>query len=145
MPVKELLPCPFCGATASYQTEPCEPLTETDSDSLGFIECNHCGARGPVVDGKERHKADAGWDTRYDLIPKTKEETEDFENWLRTVCFQKPTPEAHDLAKCAWIEARSDLRAKLDALMLEHCPDEMSAEQKARWAENQRPLKEQEK
>ncbi len=25
-----------------------------------------------------------------------------FEAWLRTVCFQKPTPEAYDLAKDAW-------------------------------------------
>jgi len=29
----------------------------------------------------------------------------EFEQWLRTVCFQKPTPEAYDLAKCAWAEA----------------------------------------
>ena len=26
----------------------------------------------------------------------------EFEAWLRTVCFQKPTPEAYDLAKSAW-------------------------------------------
>jgi len=25
-----------------------------------------------------------------------------FEEWLRTVCFQKPTPEAYDLAKSAY-------------------------------------------
>ena len=30
----------------------------------------------------------------------------DFETWLRTVCFQKPTPEAYDLAKCAWNAAK---------------------------------------
>ena len=29
-------------------------------------------------------------------------EREAFEVWLRTVCFQKPTPEAHDLARDAW-------------------------------------------
>lgn len=28
-----------------------------------------------------------------------------FEPWLREVCFQKPTPEAYDLAKCAWQQA----------------------------------------
>jgi hypothetical protein len=28
-----------------------------------------------------------------------------FEIWLRTVCFQAPTKEAYDLAKCAWEEA----------------------------------------
>lgn len=32
---------------------------------------------------------------------------EEFENWLRTACFQKPTPEAYDLAKCAWAESRN--------------------------------------
>jgi hypothetical protein len=30
-----------------------------------------------------------------------------FEAWLRRVCFQPPTPEAYDLAKCAWIDALS--------------------------------------
>ncbi len=28
-----------------------------------------------------------------------------FEEWLRSVCFQKPTTEAYDLAKSAWLEA----------------------------------------
>lgn len=28
----------------------------------------------------------------------------DFDEWLKTVCFQRPTPEAWDLAKCAWDE-----------------------------------------
>ena len=31
------------------------------------------------------------------------------------------------------------LQAKIDTLMLEHCPDEMSEEQKSEWAEHQRP------
>lgn len=30
------------------------------------------------------------------------ERMEEFEKWLRTTCFQKPTPEAYDLAKIAW-------------------------------------------
>lgn len=30
------------------------------------------------------------------------EELKNFQVWLRTVCFQKPTPEAYDLAKSAW-------------------------------------------
>ena len=33
-----------------------------------------------------------------------------FEKWLRTVCFQKPTPEAYDLAKDAWIEATKQIK-----------------------------------
>ena len=28
-----------------------------------------------------------------------------FEKWLRTSCFQKPTPEAYGLAKSAWVSA----------------------------------------
>ena len=31
------------------------------------------------------------------------------------------------------------LEARIDALMLEYCPDEMTAEQKANWAEHQVP------
>lgn len=27
---------------------------------------------------------------------------EGFDAWLKTVCFQKSTPEAYDLAQCAW-------------------------------------------
>jgi len=34
------------------------------------------------------------------------EKREQFEMWLRTVCFQKPTPEAHDLAWEAWQAAQ---------------------------------------
>lgn len=35
---------------------------------------------------------------------------------------------------------RDALQAKLDALMLEHCPEEMTPEQKAEWAQHQRPV-----
>ena len=31
---------------------------------------------------------------------------ERYEQWLRTVCFQRPTPEAYDLSKEAWNEAK---------------------------------------
>jgi len=30
---------------------------------------------------------------------------DEFERWLKTVCFREPTPAAYDLAKCAWLEA----------------------------------------
>lgn len=43
--------------------------------------------------------------------------TGEFEKWLRTVCFQKPTPEAYDLAKAAWKQANRKLMFDLwDAL-----------------------------
>lgn len=32
-----------------------------------------------------------------------------FEAWLRKTCFQAPTPEAYDLAKCAWLESTAHL------------------------------------
>ena len=37
-----------------------------------------------------------------------------FEEWLRSVCFQKPTPEAYDLAKCAWVESAKRNSAKYE-------------------------------
>lgn len=36
------------------------------------------------------------------------------------------------------------VRARIDALMLEYCPDEMTPEQVAEWARHQRPVSEQE-
>lgn len=33
----------------------------------------------------------------------------------------------------------ASLQAKIDALMLEYCPDEMTVEQKAEWAAHQKP------
>lgn len=38
-----------------------------------------------------------------------------FEVWLRTVCFQKPTPEAYDLAVSAWQESRAKMQKEIDA------------------------------
>lgn len=37
--------------------------------------------------------------------------SEAFERWLRSVCFQAPTPEAYDLAKCAWDHMDAKLQA----------------------------------
>ena len=39
-----------------------------------------------------------------------------FEAWLRTVCFQRPTPEAYDLAKDAWLMAQSQQNARIAEL-----------------------------
>jgi hypothetical protein len=36
---------------------------------------------------------------------KTREYETSFEEWLRSVCFQKPTKEAYDLALAAWRES----------------------------------------
>lgn len=35
-----------------------------------------------------------------------------------------------------------DLQAKIDRLMLEYCPGEMTEEQKAEWAKHQKPVPE---
>lgn len=43
---------------------------------------------------------------------------EDFEKWLRTVCFQPPTPEAYDLAKDAWKHANSEEVMRLRGAMI---------------------------
>ena len=37
-----------------------------------------------------------------------------FEEWLRTVCFQKPTNEAYDLAKTAWDAATTAERNRCE-------------------------------
>lgn len=49
--------------------------------------------------------------------------------------------EAFGEAMAAWgaAQERERMQARIDALMLEHCPDEMSDEQKRNWAANQVP------
>jgi len=39
-----------------------------------------------------------------------------FDTWLKTVCFQKPTPEAYDLAKSAWKSHASEIERLREAL-----------------------------
>lgn len=48
---------------------------------------------------------------------------------------------AYGEAMAAWgaAQERERMQARIDALMLEHCPDEMSDEQKRNWAVNQVP------
>ena len=41
----------------------------------------------------------------------------------------------HDL-----IDQNDSLQAKIDALMLEYCPDEMTEEQIAEWEKHQKPV-----
>ena len=41
---------------------------------------------------------------------------------------------------CRSIGREQALQAKIDALMLEYCPDEMTPEQRANWAAHQRPV-----
>ncbi len=41
-----------------------------------------------------------------------------FERWLRTVCFQKPTQEAYDLARDAWQAAIKQERETLEKPIL---------------------------
>ena len=47
------------------------------------------------------------------------EEKKEFEKWLRMTCFQKPTPEAYDLAKSAWLEAYKRAAEHNQKLILE--------------------------
>ena len=56
-----------------------------------------------------------------------------FEKWLKELCFRTPTEQARCLAMLAWNEQQ----AKIDSLMLEYCPDEMTSEQYERYEESQ--------
>ena len=44
----------------------------------------------------------------------------EFDEWLKTVCFQKPTPEAYGLAKRAWAAAQQS-----GWVSIEDCPPEL--------------------
>jgi hypothetical protein len=38
-----------------------------------------------------------------------------------------------------WLDARDPLQAKIDVLMLEYCPKEMTKEQIEKWEKHQKP------
>lgn len=46
-----------------------------------------------------------------------------------------PSADAKEVANLR--QQLADLQSRIDALMLEHCPDEMTPEQVAEWARNQ--------
>lgn len=53
-----------------------------------------------------------------------------FEEWLRSACFQQPTPEAYDLAKSAWFYKEKDLKELLTCVhqhkyRCDHCGYEL--------------------
>ena len=56
---------------------------------------------------------------------------------LYTTSYAKA--EAYGEAMAAWgaAQERARMQARIDALMLEYCPDEMSEEQKRNWAAHQ--------
>ena len=62
------------------------------------------------------------------LRPAPVSEPVEFEHWLRTVCFQKPTPEAYDLAKDAWKAALNTPQpcprcSELEGILCHDCLD----------------------
>lgn len=60
-----------------------------------------------------------------------------------TICHENDgCPTEGAVLKREWRAMRKEiawLQAKIDALMLEHCPDEMTDEQRENWAKHQRP------
>lgn len=65
-----------------------------------------------------------------DLMPEQLEhKSTDWDRMLFVVCHAR-----------LFIDQIEERQARIDALMLEYCPDEMTPEQKARWAACQRPV-----
>jgi hypothetical protein len=63
--------------------------------------------------------------------PSRPEYGSDFESWLRSVCFQAPTPEAYDLAKSAWAESERIATDKQNASPLPAMQSQRRAKIKA--------------
>ena len=105
-----------------------------NEDGSGHVFVRHW-PDGPV----ERSLELNAYDIRPGKYFVTDDEIEDWIKRFRTFTFkaQPPTVEElqHELAEAkAKLEAA---QAKIDALMLEYCPDEMSEEQRAEWARHQ--------
>lgn len=61
-----------------------------------------------------------------------------FETWWRENAYRFPqadygASDFEEVAKAAW----DSQQAKIDRLMLEYCPDEMTEQQKKEWARHQ--------
>jgi hypothetical protein len=63
---------------------------------------------------------------------------QEFEAWLRTVCFQAPTKEAYDLAKSAWKQARTSAASL--TFPLPSIPEDLSRKIQAAMREDRREL-----
>ena len=63
---------------------------------------------------------------------------DDYKSWWRLQTI-KGDPEKNPwLSRDAYYAAWDAQQAKIDRLMLEYCPDEMTEDQKATWARNQK-------
>lgn len=80
-------------------------IAETDGDKELLKRPN---LRGEILEGKhhfENVQLVGGLHPSNALVVDAEAMSDAFEKWLRTVCFQKPTSEAYDLARDAWQEA----------------------------------------
>lgn len=73
------------------------------------------------------------WQARADQAIRDRLTTEPEWNTARVVSYFR----SFQMIEAA--NAVEAMQAKIDALMLEHCPGEMSAEQRAEWAKHQQP------
>lgn len=55
------VPCPFCGDTEALHVRCDDPQ---DDDSLQYVECKGCGARGPSTKHPSAMKAIELWERR---------------------------------------------------------------------------------
>lgn len=146
MNIQEVKPCPFCG---------CKTVQVVDGSTFRWAkaECDNCGAscgevrvnttqarneteiRAAVVEEWNKRIADP-LQTRIDELPWI-EQFKEYLFGLRKASYEFGVLNHSDDHE-KMLECQRAIFAMVDELMLEYCPDEMTAEQKARWAECQK-------
>lgn len=126
---KDLLTCPHCGRAVTFDHIPAHKHKVAtfmpDAPDTFVIECV-CGA------GMCGHESEEEVRTRWNAraIPET--------DWQR-IARERTADVGKADEKIERLERElSDKKARIDALMLEHCPDEVTGEQVEEWGKHQR-------
>ena len=113
-----------CGPEHEGHQESWNAVSRANASWVGWITANIAALLDAAEDA-ERLRAD-----RDQLVERCNNISADAEQELKEAYAAKETAE-RELAEA---------RAKIDALMLEYCPDEMTPGQVDEWARHQRPI-----
>ena len=119
-----------------------EPLGDPVADGALKALCsilNEAADRIEQLVFESRHYSE-GWDTALDIAAKYLKRIEELE---RELVFERRCRHEAEQVLMRYVQLdteRDEAQAKIDRLMLEYCPDEMTTAQIENWAKHQKPV-----